>query len=59
MAVKTADVATPPAVVTAVFTPPAKLPLAPEAGATKVTVMPLNGLLKASRTVTTTGEPKV
>jgi hypothetical protein len=59
LAVKAADVATPAAVVTAEFVPPAKLPLAPEAGATKVTVMPLNRLLKASRTVTTSGEPKV
>ena len=36
----------------AVFTPPAKVPLAPLAGAVKVTVAPDTGLLKASITVT-------
>src|SRR6266849_9296029 len=51
LAVKTAAVATPCAFVVAVFTPPANVPLAPLAGSAKVTVTPLNGLLKKSFTV--------
>ena len=51
LAVKTAAVATPCALVVAVFTPPAKVPLAPLAGAVNVTVMPLAGLFDASLTV--------
>lgn len=42
-AVKTAEVATPLALVVAAFTPPAKVPVAPEAGAVKVTVTPVVG----------------
>src|ERR1700693_3944545 len=52
LAVNTADVATPLAFVTAVFTPPANVPLAPVcAGAVNVTVTPETGLLLASFTV--------
>src|ERR1700688_4315535 len=52
LAVKTVEVATPLAFVTAVFTPPANVPLAPVcAGAVNVTVTPLTGLLPASFTV--------
>ncbi len=50
-AVKIAAVATPCAFVRAVFTPPAKVPLAPLAGTVKVTVAPLTGLFPASLTV--------
>lgn len=50
-AVKTAAVAIPDAFVVAVFTPLAKAPLAPLAGAVKVTVTPLTGLLNESFTV--------
>src|SRR5258707_1232368 len=49
--VKIAAVATPCALVTAVLTPPANVPLAPLVGAVKVTVTPLTGLLKESFTV--------
>jgi hypothetical protein len=55
LAVKTADVATPLALVVAVFTPPANEPLAPLAGGVNVTTTPLTGLLLASVTVTTSG----
>jgi hypothetical protein len=48
LAVKTAAVAAPDAFVVAVFTPPAKVPLAPLAGAANVTVTPLTGLLNES-----------
>lgn len=51
MAMKTGAAATPDAFVVAVFTPPAKVPLAPLPGAAKVTVTPLTGLLKESLTV--------
>ena len=52
LAVKIAEVATPLAFVTAVFTPPANVPLAPVcAGAVNVTVTPESGLLLASFTV--------
>lgn len=51
MAVRTGAVATPKAFVVAVLTPPAKVPLAPLAGAVNVTVTPLTGLLKESLTV--------
>src|SRR5258708_222278 len=51
LAVKIAAVATPCALVTAVLTPPANVPLAPLVGAVKVTVTPLTGLLDASLTV--------
>jgi hypothetical protein len=50
-AVKTGAVATPLAFVTAVFTPPANVPLAPLPGATNVTVAPLTGLFRESSTV--------
>src|ERR1700680_2746650 len=53
LAVNAAAVATPLAFVTAVFTPPANVPLAPVcAGAVNVTVTPESGLLLASFTVT-------
>jgi hypothetical protein len=42
--VNTAEVATPLASVVAVFTPPANVPLAPVAGAAKVTTAPLTGV---------------
>ena len=50
-AVKIAAVAIPCAFVVAVFTPPANVPLAPLAGAAKVTVAPLTGLFVESFTV--------
>ena len=50
MAVKAADVATPAASVTAVVTPPANVPEAPEPGAVKVTVTFGTGLLAESLT---------
>ena len=50
-AVNTADVAKPDAFVTDVFAPPAKLPLAPLAGAVNVTFTPLTGLPAESLTV--------
>jgi hypothetical protein len=51
LAVKTGAVATPCALVVAVFTPPANVPLAPLAGAVKVTFTPDTGLPKPSFTV--------
>src|SRR6266436_846392 len=52
LAVKTAEVATPLALVIAVFAPPANVPLAPVcAGAVNVTVTPETGSLLASFTV--------
>ena len=48
---KTAAVAMPLLLVVAVTTPPAKLPLAPDPGAAKVTVTPLSGLLPESFTM--------
>jgi hypothetical protein len=52
LAVSVVAVATPLALVLAVVvSDPAKLPLAPDAGAEKVTVTPLTGLLPASFTV--------
>jgi len=51
-AVKTAAVAMPLEFVVAVVTPPAKVPVAPEVGAAKVTVIPLTGLLPLSLTIT-------
>src|SRR6202035_3258925 len=52
LAVNTAEVATPLALVIAVFAPPANVPLAPVcAGAVNVTVAPTTGLLPASFTV--------
>ena len=53
---KMREVATPLELVTAVVTPPAKLPLAPEAGARNVTVTPLTGLFPESFTVTCSAE---
>lgn len=50
-AVKTAAMATPEALVVAVLTPPAKVPLAPLPGAANVTVTPLTGLPPESFTV--------
>jgi hypothetical protein len=49
--VKSAEVATPDALVVAVVTPPAKLPLAPLTGGVKVTVAPPTGLPPESVTV--------
>lgn len=51
LAVKTGAVAIPCALVVAVFTPPANVPLAPLAGAVNVTVTPLTGLFRESVTV--------
>jgi hypothetical protein len=51
LAVNTAAVATPLALVVAVTNPPAKPPLAPDPGAENVTVTPLTGLFPASFTV--------
>ena len=51
LAVKTAARATPEAFVTAVFTPPANVPLAPLPGAVNVTFTPLTPLPKESLTV--------
>jgi hypothetical protein len=58
LAVNAADVATPLALVVAVFTPPANVPLAPLAGGVKVTTTPLTGLFPASVTVATNGAAK-
>jgi hypothetical protein len=55
LAVNVAEVATPMPFVVAVFTPPAKVPLAPEAGGVKVTITPLTGLFPESVTVATRG----
>jgi hypothetical protein len=55
LAVNVAEVATPLPLVVAVFTPPAKLPLAPVAGAVKVTVTPATRLPPLSFTVATSG----
>src|SRR5215472_6308295 len=55
LAVKVAEVATPLAFVVAVFTPPANVPLAPDAGGVNVTTTPLTGLLPLSVTVATSG----
>src|SRR5216683_2852713 len=52
-AVNVAEVATPLALLVAVFTPPAKVPLAPLPGAVNVTTTPLTGLFPASVTVAT------
>ena len=57
LAVKACEVATPEAFVVAVFMPPAKLTLGPEAGGVNVTTTPLTGLLPASDTSTTNGAP--
>ena len=51
LAVKRGASATPCAFVVAVFTPPANVPLAPLAGAVKVTVTLFTGLFPASLTV--------
>jgi hypothetical protein len=53
--VNTADVATPLALVFAVFTPPAKVPLAPVVGAVNVTCTLLTGFEPLSSTVATSG----
>jgi len=53
LAVNVAEVAIPLEFVVAVFTPPAKVPLAPLPGAAKVTVAPLTGLFPESVTVAT------
>src|SRR5207249_3145600 len=55
-AVNTADVAT-PLVVVAVFTPPAKVPLAPLPGAVNVTVTSFPALFPSSLTVASSGVP--
>jgi hypothetical protein len=51
LAVNTGAVATPLAFVVAVFTPPAKVPLAPLVGAANVITTPLTGLFSESLTV--------
>jgi len=56
LAVIAEDVATPLALVTAVF-PLTKVALAPEPGTAKVTVIPLTGLFPASFTVTWSADP--
>jgi hypothetical protein len=58
LAVKTAEVATPLALVVAVFTPPANVPLAPDAGGVNVTTTPLTGLFPESVTVATNAAAK-
>jgi hypothetical protein len=55
LAVNVAEVATPEAFVVAVLTPPANVPLAPDAGGVNVTTTPLTGLFPASVTVATKG----
>jgi hypothetical protein len=55
LAVNTADVATPDALETAVFTPLAKVPLAPEAGGVNVTVAFGTGFPPESFTRATSG----
>jgi len=57
LAVNVAEVATPLALVVAVFTPPAKVPLAPLVGGVNVTTTPLTGLFPESVTVATSGAP--
>src|SRR5437016_2137681 len=57
-AVNVAEVATPDALVVAVFAPPAKLPLAPLLGGVNVTVTPFTGVPLALVTVTTKGAGK-
>jgi hypothetical protein len=57
-AVNIAEVATPDEFVTAVVDPPAKVPLAPDAGAVKVTTTPFTGLPPASVTVAVSRFPK-
>src|SRR6266849_5016960 len=54
-AVNVAEVATPLALLVAVFTPPAKVPLAPLPGAVNVTTAPLTGFWPLSSTVATRG----
>jgi hypothetical protein len=56
--VNVAEVATPLALVVAVFTPPAKVPLAPVAGAVNVTTTPFTGFEPPSSTVATSGAAK-
>ncbi len=58
LAVNTADVATPAALVRAVLTPPANVPLEPLPGAANVTSTPLDGVPQLTVTVTTKGAPK-
>jgi hypothetical protein len=55
LAVNATEVATPEAFVVAVLTPPANVPLAPEAGGVNVTTTPLTGLFPESVTVATNG----
>jgi hypothetical protein len=56
LAENTAEVATPLALVVAVFAPPAKVPLAPVAGAANVTTTPLTAVVPCI-TVATNGAP--
>ena len=53
LAVNSAEVATPDALVVPVLAPPAKVPLAPAAGTVNVTIAPLTGFPLASLTDTT------
>jgi len=58
LAVNVAEAATPFELVTAVFTPPANVPLAPLPGTINITVTPLTGLLPASFTIACKGNAK-
>jgi hypothetical protein len=53
--VNAAEVATPLALVVAVSTPPANVPLAPVVGTSNVTSAPLTGFMLPSTTVATSG----
>jgi len=59
LAVNAAEVATPLALVLAVFTPPANVPPGPVAGTSNVTSAPLTGLWLPSTTVATSGAEKL
>jgi hypothetical protein len=58
LAVNTAEIATPDALVVAVLTPPVNVPLAPLVGAVNVTIEPLTALPPESFTVATSGNAK-
>src|SRR5271157_1892660 len=58
LAVKAVEAAIPAAFVVALFTPSEKVPLAPAAGAVKVTTTPATKLPKASVTVAESGVAK-
>ena len=58
LAVKVDDVATPLALLVAVFTPPANVPLGPFGGTINVTTAPATGLFCKSATLATRGAAK-